>query len=121
MSGSFHLSWDCCAHIENHAIMFVDIACRSAERVNVNNVWPWFTVRLARMASGFNLHTKAPKIATLFDYTAPGMINLKMGAPGEAMLKKCAEAMKKAAVHRMVCTGVRDPPVLRSIDPFRTQ
>ena len=57
------------------------------------------------MASRFNLHTKTPKVATLFDYMAPGMTNLKMGAPGETMLKKCAEAMKKAAVHRMVCTG----------------
>lgn len=56
------------------------------------------------MANRFNLRTKEPKVATLFDYMAPGMVNLKMGAPGEAMLKKCAEAMKKAAVHRMVCT-----------------
>lgn len=78
----------------------------------------------ARMASRFNLHTKEPKVATLFDYMAPGMTNLKMGAPGEAMLKKCAEAMKKAAVHRMVCTGgggFSDPPVLGSSDPCRTQ
>ena len=59
----------------------------------------------SRMASKFNLHTKAPKVATLFDYMAPEMTNLKMGAPGETMLKKCAEAMKKAAVYRMVCTG----------------
>lgn len=56
------------------------------------------------MATRFNLRTKETKVATLFDYMAPGMINLKMGAPGEAMLKKCAEAMKKAAVHRMVRT-----------------
>ena len=78
----------------------------------------------ARMASRFNLHTKEPKVATLFDYMAPGMTNLKMGAPGEAMLKKCAEAMKKAAVHRMVCTGgggFSDPPVLGSSDTWRTQ
>ena len=59
-----------------------------------------------RMASSFNLKTKEVKKSTLFDYMAPGMTNLKMGAPGESMLKKCAEAVRKAAVHRMVCTLV---------------
>ena len=54
------------------------------------------------MASSFNLKTKEVKRSTIFDYMAPGMTNLKIGAPGDSVLKKCAEAVKKAAVHRMV-------------------
>jgi len=59
------------------------------------------------MASSFNLKTKEVKRSTIFDYMAPGMTNLKIGAPGDFMLKKCAEAVKKAAVHRMVRSLVR--------------
>ena len=51
---------------------------------------------LARgMASRVNLKT-------LYDYMAPGMTNLMIGTPGDSILRKCAEAVKKAAAHRMV-------------------
>ena len=59
------------------------------------------------MASSFNLKTKEVKRSTIFDYMAPGMTNLKIGAPGDSVLKKCAEAVKNAAVHRMVRSLVR--------------
>ena len=40
---------------------------------------------------------------TLFDYVAPGMdVNLKIGSPGEVLLKKSSQLMKTAALHRLV-------------------
>ena len=40
---------------------------------------------------------------TLFDYMSTGIdINLKMGTPGETLLRRSNEYMKKAALHRLV-------------------
>ena len=44
----------------------------------------------------------ATKTATLFDNVPSEFTNLKMGAPGEYLLKQCAQIMKKAVVHSMV-------------------
>lgn len=47
---------------------------------------------------------KPGKKYTLFDYALqPGTVDLKMGAPGEVLLKKSKEAMKKATAHKLVC------------------
>ena len=45
---------------------------------------------------------KPNKSYTLFDHIPPDTVNLKMGAPGEALLKKSKEIMKKATAHKMV-------------------
>ena len=45
---------------------------------------------------------KRNKSYTLFDHVPADTVNLKMGAPGEALLKKSKEIMKKATVHKMV-------------------
>ena len=43
------------------------------------------------------------KNSTQFDHIlASDTINLKLGAPGEPLLKKSKEIMKKATVHKMV-------------------
>ena len=40
---------------------------------------------------------------TLFDYMDSDMdVNLKMGTPGEVLLKKSSQLMKTAALHRLV-------------------
>ena len=40
---------------------------------------------------------------TLFDYMSPGIdVNLKIGTPGETLLRRSTEYMKKAALHRLV-------------------
>lgn len=40
---------------------------------------------------------------TLFDYMSRSVdVNLKMGTPGEKLLSKSKEHMKRAAVHRLV-------------------
>lgn len=57
--------------------------------------------KMSAFASGGGGQRRASR-STLFDYLAPGMTNLKMGAPGEPTLKKCADMLKKAAIHRMV-------------------
>ena len=46
--------------------------------------------------------TFVKKQYTVFDHIPANVINLQMGAPGEALLKKSKEIMKKAAVHKMV-------------------
>ena len=45
---------------------------------------------------------KPNKSYTLFDHIPVDTVNLKMGAPGEVLLKKSKEIMKKATVHKMV-------------------
>ena len=65
----------------------------------LKNVFARLSLRPSRLTRGM---ASRVNLQTLYDYMAPGMTNLKMGAPGESMLKKCAEAVKKAAVHRMV-------------------
>ena len=45
---------------------------------------------------------KPNKSYTLFDHIPSDTVNLKMGAPGEPLLKKSKEIMKKATVHKMV-------------------
>lgn len=45
---------------------------------------------------------KRNKVYTLFDHVPADTVNLKMGAPGEALLKKSKEIMKKGSVHKMV-------------------
>ena len=39
---------------------------------------------------------------TAFDDVPADIVDLSMGAPGEALLKKSKEIMKKATVHKMV-------------------
>ena len=42
-------------------------------------------------------------VSTLFDKVSlPDVVNLKMGAPGECILKQSSQALKEATVHRMV-------------------
>ena len=44
---------------------------------------------------------------TLFDDMGRGIdVNLKMGTPGEDLLRKSNEYMKKAALHRLVRSSV---------------
>ena len=43
------------------------------------------------------------KAFTLFDHVPDDVTNLQVGAPGDTQLKKAAEILKEAAVHRMVC------------------
>lgn len=45
---------------------------------------------------------KRNKSYTLFDHVPADTVNLKMGAPGEVLLKKSKEIMKKATAHKMV-------------------
>ena len=45
---------------------------------------------------------KPNKSYTLFDHISADTVNLKMGAPGEVLLKKSKDIMKKATVHKMV-------------------
>ena len=45
---------------------------------------------------------KRNKVYTLFDHVPADTVNLKMGAPGESLLKKSKEIMKKGSVHKMV-------------------
>ena len=52
---------------------------------------------------GDPLAKKPVKNCTQFDHIlASDTINLKLGAPGEPLLKKSKEIMKKATVHKMV-------------------
>ena len=63
---------------------------------------------LNRLGSFFRMSqqrvTRPPENkATLFDYQAPPHVtNLKIGAPGVSLLKKCTDVLKRAAIHRMV-------------------
>lgn len=53
---------------------------------------------------------------TLFDYMGSSVdvdVNLKMGTPGENLLSKCKELMKKASLHRLV--GLHILNSLRSV------
>ncbi len=44
----------------------------------------------------------AKKTKTQFDLVSKSITNIAMGAPSDALLKKCAELLKDAAKHRMV-------------------
>ena len=51
-------------------------------------------------------HNEGPKMKkklTMYDNVPADVTNLQMGAPGDTQLKKAAEILKEAAVHRMVC------------------
>ena len=67
---------------------------------------------------------KRNKSYTLFDNVPADTVNLKMGAPGEALLKKSKEIMKKATVHKMVTTYLNVhvtsivPPVCIHFNPY---
>ena len=64
--------------------------------------WPWTAGTMSTKQQEDDPLAFANKRYTAFDDVPSDMVNLEMGTPGEALLKKSKEIMKKATVHKMV-------------------
>ena len=61
----------------------------------------------------FNVFQKTTMTTTLFDdVVPPGVVNLRMGAPGNATLLRNAELIKNAAEKVMVSAEANESPLL---------